>query len=1261
MLLCGIIDELCAKSNSTRGVAYFFCQATDNRLNHSQAVLRGLTHSLLLHNSHLISEVREQFGEMDDSFNTLHAMLCSLLNNARLAEVYLVVDALDECLDDLRRLLEKIVDLSSYERAKILVSSSNWPTIEDGLSYQPETISLRLELNEGDISTAVGSYINFQVDSLAKTKKYKPETKEFVFNYLSTHSNNTFLWVALVCDKLRDPSVRNWHTSKKLEEFPAGLEGLYSRMIEQVLSSEDSELCRQILVLLLLAYRPLAISELTTYLERPEDFPTDYESLEEIVALCGSFLTLKDNTISFIHQSAKDFLRNKASQKLISTGFGEAHLLIASRSLVAMSSTLKRNIYNLSSPGTLISEVAPYSDADPLQKIKYACVYWIDHITESVILRSDLECFVLLPISECIVVYQFLSSHFLHWLEALSLLRSTPVAVLGLNKLRAVSNESSSTSRTKLEEFLNDAWRFVSYHKDSLEASPLQVYYSSLIFSPVHSVVRQLFKREEPSWLIEKPAVRDDWDRCLQTLDNTGGMVVTASFSPDGKLIVSSSYGGTIKLWNAETGVCLKTLQESYGQNRKVPLWQYRHKALVAFSPTGRIIAFSDRLILKIWNVAIAACEKRMDFTKDFEPDLGIEGLVFSPSGQQLATIHNSNVVSLWNVSNRTFEFILEGHTKFINSILYSSKGHLIASASHDGTIKLWDTKSGECIATLDEGEGQMIRSISFSENGNKLVSGGSDRVIRIWDIANSSCQIIPTPHMPEIDFVSFLPGGREIISTSTDRETTIRIWDYASHSFIRTVKASATTTSILLPNGKQLAIGGDAHIKILDLKSGRKTVLNGHSDSIQTLDFSPLTGKLISGSIDGTMRIWDTRAEYMHESSDSFASELNNEEDVSEDWCKIDCSTVAVQTLILSPTGRQVISMDETGCFKLWDISNIECPATATHSLENIRAAEFSPDESLLATLSNQGGLVIWDTSQGFKELIVGELLSPSDLIDEHTVSLLFSRDLTYFVASHTNWIARSEVLYSKIWNLSSGLLEETLELATSVKFSLDGEYMVLATLDREIKVHRRGCYSGRILGTHSGDISWTCSVSSDKVASASSDRIVKIWNIETSVCEREFSCAERLMSISLAVLSPDERMLISICDGPEEFGKIVVWDATDGSCIQTLDTSQPVRQISLSNSGNEIITERGIFRFDSTGDEFRLSQSNTSLSLCADNTWIMRGSERILWLPVEFRPQPSFYFKDSPAVVSGFTVIISCGSGQMLFLRFQVGNITE
>jgi hypothetical protein len=439
MLLCGIIDWLQIPKSipKTALLSYFFCQATDSRINSATAVLRGLLYMLITQQPSLVSHVFKRHDhagrtlfEDANAWIALTEIFVDILRDPRLSTTYLIIDALDECVTDMPKLLRFIAEQSSASSCvKWVVSSRNWPDIEEQLERAGHKVRLSLELNAKSVAAAVGNYIRQKVDQLAQEKQYKTEMRQAVFKHLMSNANDTFLWVALVIQHLKTVSKRN--VLKKLALFPPGLDALYERMMHQIKESEDVEICRQVLALTAVLYRPVTISELVSLVEQLEDFADDVESVREIISLCGSFLTLRKDTVYFVHQSAKDFLFKETSDTVFPEGTEDLHRMIFSNCLPILSRTLRRDMYGLQEPGYPIEDVKP-PDPDPLEISRYPCIYWIDHLCDSKPKSSGKGVSDQQVIS---VVDRFLREKYLYWLEGLSLCKSMASGIISITKL----------------------------------------------------------------------------------------------------------------------------------------------------------------------------------------------------------------------------------------------------------------------------------------------------------------------------------------------------------------------------------------------------------------------------------------------------------------------------------------------------------------------------------------------------------------------------------------------------------------------------------------------------------------------------------------------------------------------------------------------------------------------------------------------------------------------------------------------------------
>ena len=446
MLMIALVRELTKNlPGNPPTVTAFFCQSTDIRLNNAVAILRGLIWKLGMDQPRLATilcqkcESVQSLLEGPNAVFALFSALTLMLNEQ--PGTTILIDALDEYdsgsgLSQLLHLITK--DASSSSKSKWLLSSRNNPDIRQQLESESQMLSL--ELNGEHISQAVNAFVKQKTSELVSKKKYDQDLAKNVEKELIARSDSTFLWVALACKNLLN--VGNWKTLSTLQELPPGLEPLYQRMMEGILQNndrKDGELCFQILRSMCEVFRPLSLEELVTTAGLPEIFLTP-GYLSDLIDHCSSFVTVRQENIYFIHQSAKDYLTTRGAQKLFPSGIHEEHGVIIGRSLTAMTKTLQKDMCNLRYPG---SQALTARIGIHIKAVRYICCFWVDHLVKYFDGNLIERLFHKDYIEDGGPVQQFLLENLLHWLEAFSIFgeyNKGVRAILSLESLIPVSH-----------------------------------------------------------------------------------------------------------------------------------------------------------------------------------------------------------------------------------------------------------------------------------------------------------------------------------------------------------------------------------------------------------------------------------------------------------------------------------------------------------------------------------------------------------------------------------------------------------------------------------------------------------------------------------------------------------------------------------------------------------------------------------------------------------------------------------------------------
>ena len=576
-----------------------------------------------------------------------------------------------------------------------------------------------------------------------------------------------------------------------------------------------------------------------------------------------------------------------------------------------------------------------------------------------------------------------------------------------------------------------------------------------------------------------------------------GASLLTADFSPQGDFVAVGGTDQTIYLLDVRT---LDTVALRGHEG-----WIYS----VVFSPSGQQLASTDEGHIRMWDLAGGSGKQRWVV----DAPAKARGLSFSPDGNLLASIHRDGTIRLWDSGTGEAGPVLPIPDVKGIKVRFHPEGHLLAACYGDGAVRIWNPATGKLEHEM-KGHVSSVLGLNFRPDGQQLASAGTDGTVQLWDTRTWQRTALLEGHTAGVYSVHYHPDGSLLASGSTDKS--LRLWDVASGQPRRVLHGHSGSVSMAVfsPDGQQLLSVGRGHeARLWDTRIPPKPVhVGGHTDGAHRVVISPDGKTIASASRDHTIRLWDVH-------SGALESVLEGH-------------SAGVHAVDYSPDGRRLVSGSNDKTVRLWDVqTGLETDVLGRHT-SVVYCTAFSPDGLQVASGGSDRLVRVWDVASGRQEWAGSH--------DGGIVDVTFSPDGRQLVSAGFDKLVR-------VWDAASGRLIHEFSGHTGsvigVSFSPDGS--VLASGGGDSTARLWDTTGGRalgVLGPFADTVYWlTFHPDGDRLGVPVRDGTARIWSISGG--ERAVFSGHR-DEVNSIDFTPDGQLAVTSGDD----GTVRMWDVATG-----------------------------------------------------------------------------------------------------------------
>ena len=602
----------------------------------------------------------------------------------------------------------------------------------------------------------------------------------------------------------------------------------------------------------------------------------------------------------------------------------------------------------------------------------------------------------------------------------------------------------------------------------------------------------------------------DDKTARVWNADGTGDPIIlkgheaavrSAVWSPDGKRIVTASDDKTARIWNAD--------------GKGAPLVLKGSETTVDFaswSPDGKRIVTASFRTVRVWNADGTGAPILLKINEDKVLGIALEqngkrvvvkspkslvlSVAWSPDGTRIVTASSGNTVRVWNADGSGIHIVMKGQEgEVAYSATWSPDGTRIVTASSDKTARVWNS-DGTGDPIVFKGHEDKVHSAVWSPDGKRIITASEDRTARIWNSDGKGDPIVLRGHKGAIHSASWSPDGKRIVTSSSD--STACVWS-TEPLVLKDHKDWVTSATWSSDGMRIVTASNDKTARVWNADGKGDLVLRGHEDAVCSATWSPDGMRIVTAFNDKTARVWNAYGK-----GDPIVFKGHEDK---------------VHSAVWSPDGKRIVTASSDKTARVWSSDGKGDPLVLKDHETTVDFASWSPDGKRIVTLSGSTARIWNADGTGAPLVLKGH--------EEEILSVSWSPDGKYIVTASGDKTAR-------VWNSDGkgdpAVFKGHKEWVTSATWSPDGKRIVTTSKDKTARVWSSdGTSDPIVLKGHEEPVrSAVWSPDGKRIVTASEDKTARIWNSDGTGAPILIKGHQAF--VQSAVWSPDGKRIVTL-----------------------------------------------------------------------------------------------------------------------------------